>query len=63
MKLSWLFYIDQDVADDQIPDLSCIAGYGIGLDLTARDIQNALKPKECRGQLPKAFAMLLGYLS
>ena len=47
--------IHQDVADDQSPDLSCIAGYGIGLDLTARDIQNTLKAKGMPWTTAKGF--------
>ena len=54
-EVELVVYIDQDVADDQIPDLSCIAGYGIGLDLTARDIQNALKAKGMPWTTAKGF--------
>lgn len=54
-EVELVVYIDQDVADDQIPDLSCIAGYGIGLDLTARDIQNTLKAKGMPWTTAKGF--------
>ncbi len=54
-EVELVLYIGQDVADDSIPDVSCIAGYGVGLDLTARDMQGNLKAKGLPWTLAKGF--------
>lgn len=54
-EVELVVYIGQDVADDATPTLECIAGYGVGLDLTARDIQSNLKNKGLPWSLAKGF--------
>ncbi|OOR83269.1 fumarylacetoacetate hydrolase family protein [Moraxella canis] len=54
-EVELVIYIGEDVADDQTPDLSCILGYGIGLDLTARDVQSHLKAKGMPWTTAKGF--------
>ncbi|MFC0820816.1 fumarylacetoacetate hydrolase family protein [Moraxella marmotae] len=54
-EVELVVYIGRDVADDATPTLECIAGYGVGLDLTARDVQADLKAKGLPWTLAKGF--------
>lgn len=54
-EVELVLYIGQDVADDANIDLSIVTGYGVGLDLTARDVQANLKAKGLPWTLAKGF--------
>lgn len=54
-EVELVLYIGDDIADDQAPTLQHISGYGVGLDLTARDLQNNLKNKGLPWTLAKGF--------
>lgn len=54
-EVELVLYIGTDIDDDQTPTLDAITGYGVGLDLTARDIQAKLKAKGLPWALAKGF--------
>lgn len=54
-EVELVILIGSDVLDHEAPTSSCIAGYGIGLDLTARDIQSKLKSQGLPWTLAKGF--------
>lgn len=54
-EVELVLYIGKDIPDDQTPTVDCIFGYGVGLDLTARDIQSTLKTKGLPWTLAKGF--------
>lgn len=54
-EVELVLYIGKDIDNERTPQLSDIAGYGVGLDLTARDIQSDLKAKGLPWTLAKGF--------
>lgn len=54
-EVELVLYIGKDIDDNKTPQLTDIAGYGVGLDLTARDIQSDLKAKGLPWTLAKGF--------
>lgn len=54
-EVELVLYIGQDVADDAVATVECVQAYGVGLDLTARDIQAKLKEKGLPWTLAKGF--------
>ncbi len=54
-EVELVLYIGKDIDDDRMPTLDDIAGFGVGLDLTARDIQSDLKAKGLPWTLAKGF--------
>ncbi|MDH2272678.1 fumarylacetoacetate hydrolase family protein [Moraxella porci] len=54
-EVELVVYIGRDIRDDEEPSLDAITGYGVGLDLTARDVQANLKAKGLPWTLAKGF--------
>lgn len=54
-EVELVLYIGTDIDDNKTPTLDDVAGYAVGLDLTARDIQSELKAKGLPWTLAKGF--------
>ncbi|RZF55662.1 FAA hydrolase family protein [Acinetobacter halotolerans] len=55
-EVELVIYIDENIDHiSEIEALSCIGGYAIGLDFTARDLQSTLKMKGLPWTLSKSF--------